>query len=117
MALLSAFPNILLPDWPSKQDCLFFSCVAPMRWSGSYITNVTLEFCPTFDTTFAAKKGFTLGDLKPRHVLWSIFGVAMVVLAGMLLGLLVNTTKAFYIRNFKSQPIRYFNINSDSSFA
>ncbi|XP_048482960.1 insulin-like growth factor-binding protein complex acid labile subunit [Plutella xylostella] len=94
-------------------------CVAPMRWSGAYITNVTLDYCPTFDNTFTPKqkKSFGIRDLKPKHVLWSIFGVAMIVLVGMVIGLLVNTVKAFYKKTFRSQPIHYININDDSSFA
>lgn len=91
--------------------------MSPQRWSGSFITNVTLDYCPTFDSTYAPKKSFTLSELKPKHVLWSIFGVAMVVMFGMILGLLVNTVKAFYKKTFKAEPIRYININDDSSFA
>ncbi|KAJ0177103.1 hypothetical protein K1T71_007112 [Dendrolimus kikuchii] len=91
-------------------------CAAPMRLSGEYITNITLTYCPTLDTTFSAKKGFSLSNLKPKHVLWSILGVAAVVVIGMLLGLLVNAIKSLYKKRI-SQPIRYINISSDTSFA
>lgn len=91
-------------------------CAAPMRLSGEYITNITLTYCPTLDNTFAAKRGFTLSNLKPKHVLWSILGVASIALIGMLLGLFVNAIKSFYRKKI-SQPIRYVNINSDTSFA
>lgn len=79
-------------------------CAAPMRLSGAYITNITLTFCPTLDNTFAPKKGFSFSDLRPRHVLWSILGVAMVVLLGMILGLIVNAIKAVYNKQIRSQP-------------
>lgn len=89
-----------------------------MRLSGANITNITVSFCPSFDTTYNdAKKSFSLSDLKPKHVLWSLFGVVMVVCMGMLLGLLVNCLKAFYIKKIKNQPIHYINLNADSSFA
>ncbi|XP_050346326.1 TLR4 interactor with leucine rich repeats-like [Nymphalis io] len=88
-------------------------CAAPMRLSGAYITNITVSFCPQFDTTFAPKKGFSIKDLKPKHILWSILGVASVVGIGMICGLLVNFAKAFYKKNLRSQPIRYININDD----
>lgn len=88
-----------------------------MRLSGAYITNITLTFCPTLDNTFASKKGFSFSDLRPKHVLWSILGVAMIVLLGMLLGLMVNAIKAVYNKQIRTQPIRYVNINSDTSFA
>ncbi|CAH2268987.1 chondroadherin-like [Pararge aegeria] len=91
-------------------------CAAPMRLNGAYITNITASFCPTLDTTFAAKKGFSI-NLKPKHILWSILGVAAVVGIGMICGLLVNTIKAVYKKNTRSQPIRYFNINDDTNFA
>lgn len=94
-----------------------FSCAAPMMLAGTYITNVTLPFCPTLDSTFATKKGFTLSGLKPKHVLWSILGVATVAAIGMLCGLLVNACKAFYKKNKRIQPIRYVNIKEDSMFA
>lgn len=94
-----------------------FSCAAPMRFAGEYVTNITLPFCPTLDSTFAAKKSFSLSDLKPKHVLWSILGVATVVAIGMLFGLLVNATKAFYNKKIRTQPIRYRNINADVTFA
>ncbi|CAG5031854.1 unnamed protein product [Parnassius apollo] len=92
-------------------------CAAPMKFSGTFITNITLTFCPTFDSTYATKKGFSISNLRPKHILWSIFGVAMIVCAGMLIGLLVNAMKAFYNKNIRSQPIRYINLHSDSSFA
>lgn len=100
----------------------YFSCAAPMRLAGAYITNITASFCPTFDTTFdttvdSTKKGFTFSSLRPKHVLWSIFSVAMVALFGMLIGLLVNTAKTFYKKKIRGQPIRYININADSTFA
>lgn len=88
-----------------------------MRLSGAYVTNITLAYCPTLDTTSTSKKGFTLANLKPKHVLWSILAVALVACIGMLLGLLVNTIKSFYNKSIRSQPIRYININSDTSFA
>ncbi|XP_063618568.1 phospholipase A2 inhibitor beta-like [Cydia splendana] len=93
-------------------------CAAPMRLAGEYITNIT-GFCPTLDSTpeSAKNKKFSFGNLRPKHLLWSIFGVAMVALFGMLLGLLVNTLKTFYKTKVKSQPIKYVNINADSSFA
>ncbi|XP_049869114.1 chondroadherin-like isoform X1 [Pectinophora gossypiella] len=91
-------------------------CAAPIKLSGQYITNITLTFCPTFDDTFNRKKGFSMSDLKPKHVLWSIFGVATVVGLGMVIGLLVNGIKA-YIKRMRSQPIHYINLNEDSSFA
>lgn len=87
-----------------------------MRLSGEYITNITLTYCPTLDTTFAAKQGFSLSNLRPKHVLWSILAVAAVVVIGMFLGLLVNAVKSLYKKKI-SQPIRYININSDTSFA
>ncbi|XP_075973353.1 tsukushi-like isoform X2 [Anticarsia gemmatalis] len=99
-----------------KSDEIPF-CAAPMRLSGAYITNITLTYCPTFDTTFAPKKSFSLSNLKPKHILWSILGVASVACLGMLLGLLVNTIKSVYNKRIRSQPIRYINITSDSSFA
>ncbi|KAG6445885.1 chondroadherin isoform X2 [Manduca sexta] len=92
-------------------------CAAPMRMSGEYITNITMTFCPTLDSTFIPKKNFTFSDLRPKHVLWSILGVACIVLIGMLLGLLVNTLKSVYNKRIRSQPIRYINLNADASFA
>ncbi|XP_045772075.1 phospholipase A2 inhibitor beta-like [Maniola jurtina] len=92
-------------------------CAAPMRLTGAYITNITASFCPAFDTTFAAKKGFTISDLRPKHIMWSILGVAAVVGIGLICGLLVNTIKAVYNKNARPQPIRYFNINDDTNFA
>ncbi|CAK1547081.1 unnamed protein product [Leptosia nina] len=92
-------------------------CAAPMRLNGAYITNITVSFCPTFDTTFTPKRGFSLSDLRPKHVLWSILGVAAVVGIGMICGIIVNAAKAFYKKKL-SQPIRYININnSEASFA
>nr|XP_026488240.1 chondroadherin-like [Vanessa tameamea] len=88
-------------------------CAAPMRLTGAYVTNITVSFCPQFDTTFATKKGFSIKDLKPKHILWTILGVATVVGIGMICGLLVNLAKAFYRKNLRSQPIRYININDD----
>ncbi|GBP40546.1 Leucine-rich repeat-containing protein 4B [Eumeta japonica] len=63
-------------------------CIAPMKWAGATLTSVTLDYCPNFDTTFVPKKKISFKDLKPKHILWSIFGVAMVVLFGMIIGLL-----------------------------
>ncbi|XP_052740263.1 phospholipase A2 inhibitor beta-like [Bicyclus anynana] len=91
-------------------------CAAPMRMHGFYITNITASFCPTFDTTFAAKKSFSISDLKPKHILWSILGVAAIVGIGMICGLLVNTMKTIYKKNARAQPIRYTNINDDINF-
>lgn len=88
-----------------------------MRLSGAHITNITMSFCPTFDTTFATKKGFFFTDFKPKHVLWSIVGVAGVVVVGMICGCLVNVMKAFYKKNIRAQPIRYININDDTNSA
>lgn len=87
-----------------------------MKLTGSYITNISMAFCPTFDTTFASKGGFSISNLRPKHVLWSILGVATVVCIGMLIGLLVNKIKA-YNKKVRSQPIRYINLYNDSSFA
>ncbi|KAJ2945920.1 hypothetical protein O0L34_g4835 [Tuta absoluta] len=94
-------------------------CSAPMRLHGEYLTNITSHlFCPTFDsTTSKTRNGFSLTDLKPRHVLWSIVGVGLIVVIGMLLGLLVNAAKAFYNKKFNAQPIHYINLRTDSSFA
>ncbi|CAG9584482.1 unnamed protein product [Danaus chrysippus] len=92
-------------------------CAAPMRLSGTYITNFTAPLCPSLDTTFAQKNRFSLKDLKPKHVLWSILGVATVVGIGMLCGILVNFIKEFYRKNLRSEPIRYINIINDSSYA
>ncbi|KAM3964551.1 osteomodulin [Aphomia sociella] len=71
-------------------------CAAPMRLHGAYITNISVPFCPTFDNTFATKKGFTLSNLKPKYVLWSIIGVAMVIGIGTLIGWIVNYIKTWY---------------------
>lgn len=95
----------------------YFSCAAPMRLSGEYITNITINFCPMLDKTFSPRKTFSLSDLRPKHVLWTILAVAMVAAFGMILGLLVNAIKKVYKTRFQSQPIHYININSDSSFA
>ncbi|XP_028161735.1 chondroadherin [Ostrinia nubilalis] len=93
-------------------------CAAPMRLSGEYITNITVSFCPTFDNTFTSKRSFRIGDLKPKHVLWSIFGVTVVVAIGMVLGWIVKAMKTVYKKKIKkTQPIRYINLNEDSSFA
>ncbi|CAH2106553.1 unnamed protein product [Euphydryas editha] len=88
-------------------------CAAPMRLSGAYITNITVSFCPQFDTTFALKKRFSVSDLRPKHVLWSILGVGTVVGIGMICGLFFNFIKAFFKKNLRSQPIQYVNINDD----
>ncbi|XP_026317468.1 leucine-rich repeat-containing protein let-4-like isoform X2 [Hyposmocoma kahamanoa] len=89
-------------------------CAAPMKLSGAYITDISLTYCPTFDSTFLPKKNFSLSDLKPRHVLWSIFGVASVVCVGMLIGLMVNYTKRFYKKQLRSQSgVNYSNLNED----
>ncbi|KAI5651752.1 leucine rich repeat domain-containing protein [Phthorimaea operculella] len=94
-------------------------CSAPMKMHGEYLTNITSYlFCPTFDsTTSKSRNGFSLTDLKPRHVLWSVVGVGLIVVIGMLLGLLVNAAKAFYNKKFNAQPIHYINLRTDSSFA
>lgn len=99
-----------------KSDEIPF-CAAPMKFSGTYITNITLSYCPTLDTTSATRNSFSLSNLKPKHILWSIVAVAMIACLGMLLGLLVNAIKSVYNKKFRSQPIRYININSDTSFA
>ncbi|XP_072932110.1 uncharacterized protein [Epargyreus clarus] len=95
-------------------------CAAPMRLSGAYVTNITVSYCPSFDSPFTQQnlrsKGFSFSDLRPKHILWSILGVASVVVIGMLCGLLVNTTKAIYRKKVRSEPIRYIHI-SNSSFA
>lgn len=89
-----------------------------MKLTGAYITNITLTYCPTFDSTFFPKKSFSLSDLKPKHVLWSIFGVASAVCVGMLIGLMVNYIKAFYKKRFRSQEgVNYSNLIEDSTFA
>ena len=88
-----------------------------MRLNGAFITNITMSFCPAFDTTFTTKKGFSFSSLKPKHILWSIVGVASVVGIGIICGLLVNVVKAFYKKNIRTQPIHYININNDTSFA
>ncbi|CAB3253601.1 unnamed protein product [Arctia plantaginis] len=92
-------------------------CAAPMRFSGTYVTNVTLTYCPTFDSKITPKQKYSLSNLKPKHVLWSILGVAAVACFGMLLGLLIKSMKSVYNNRFRSQPIQYININSDSSYA
>ncbi|XP_038212297.1 chondroadherin-like [Zerene cesonia] len=91
-------------------------CAAPMRLNGAFITNITVSFCPTFDTTFAPKRGFSFSDLRPKHILWSILGVGTVVGIGMICGIIFNAAKTCYKKKL-SQPIRYVNINSESSFA
>lgn len=85
-----------------------------MKLSGTYLTNMTVSFCPEFDNTFTQKKGFTLSDLKPKHVLWSILGVATVVGIGMICGLLVNAAKSVYNKKIRTQPIHYMNIKEPS---
>lgn len=96
---------------------IFSSCVAPMKWSGMNITQVTLENCPTLDSTFAAKQGATISSLRPKHIIWSIFSVGMVAMFGMLIGLLVNKLKAAYKKSVKDRNIRYRNINSEFTIA
>lgn len=88
-----------------------------MRLSGEYITNITGSFCPTFDKTFSTKKSFSITDLKPKHVLWSIFGVTSVVAFGMMTGWVFQAMKNIYKKKIKTQPIHYINLNSESSFA
>lgn len=84
--------------------------------SGTYITNISLSDCLTFDSINFPKKSFSLSDLKPKHVLWSIFGVATVVCIGMLIGLMVNYIRRFYKKQFRSQSgINYSNLNEDLS--
>lgn len=95
----------------------YYSCAAPMRLSGAYITNITLPYCPTLNSEPKNTRGFSLSNLKPKHILYSILAVALIACLGMLLGLLVNAVKSFYNKKIKSQPIRYININSDTSFA
>lgn len=107
--------SITFNNVPINQN--YFRCAAPMSRRGAYITNITITYCPTFDNTFTKNKKFTLSDLKPKHILWSIFGVALVVCIGMVCGLLVNSAKAFYNKNIRRQPVPYINLNSDSSFA
>lgn len=86
--------------------------------TGAYITNITTTYCPTFDSTFSPKKTFSLSDLKPKHVLWSIFGVATVVCIGMLIGLMVNYIKRFYNKQIRRQPgVNYSNLVEDSIYA
>ncbi|XP_045448816.1 chondroadherin-like [Melitaea cinxia] len=88
-------------------------CAAPMRLSGAYITNITVSFCPQFDTTFAPKKGFSLSDLRPKQILWCILGVGTVVGIGIICGLMVNYIKAFFKKTIRNEPIRYVNINDE----
>ncbi|XP_026725125.1 protein artichoke-like isoform X2 [Trichoplusia ni] len=92
-------------------------CAAPMRFSGAYITNITITYCPSLDTTVAPQRGFTLTDLKAKHLIWSILGVAAIAAIGMLLGLFVNAAKSFYNKRIKGQPIRYINLHADTRFA
>ncbi|KAL4709901.1 hypothetical protein ACJJTC_003864 [Scirpophaga incertulas] len=91
-------------------------CTAPLRLSGEYITNITISFCPTLDTSFSSKRRFGITDLKPKHILWSIFGVAIVVCIGMAIGYIVNAMKAIYINKIRNrnEPIRYVNLNTHS---
>lgn len=84
-----------------------------MRLSGAYITNITVSFCPQFDTTFAPKKGFSLSDLRPKQILWCILGVGTVVGIGIICGLMVNYIKAFFKKTIRNEPIRYVNINDE----
>lgn len=91
--------------------------MAPIRLSGEFITNISTENCPTYDTTFASKKSI-LTEIKPKHILWSILGVAAIVLVGMGIGLLVNIIRVYVRNKFNDQSIRYVNIShSTSSFA
>ncbi|XP_026750455.2 chondroadherin-like [Galleria mellonella] len=87
-------------------------CAEPMKFSGIYVTNITIPFCPTLDHTFATKKGFSLSDMKPKHVLWSIFGVAMVAAFGLVLGLFINKI-TLYIK-YRNQPVPYGLLPSDT---
>lgn len=93
-------------------------CTSPSKLYGSLLTDIPMENCPT-DPESTPKQSF-LASLKPKHVLWSILGVALIVLIGMGAGLLVNSIK-LYVRNREShQSIRYVNLhnkNTDSSFA
>lgn len=84
-----------------------------MRLSGAYITNITVSFCPKLDTTFAPKKGFSLSDLRPKQILWSILGVGTVVGIGIICGLMVNYIKEFFKKTIRNEPIRYVNINDE----
>ncbi|CAH0667547.1 unnamed protein product [Chilo suppressalis] len=88
-------------------------CAAPLKLSGEYITNITLSFCPTFDKTFSSKRKFSITNLKPKQVLWSIFGVAIVACIGMAIGWLVKSVKNIYKKN-RNQPVPYINLNSNS---
>lgn len=89
-----------------------------MKLSGAYLTNITLTYCPTFDSTFTPKKSFSISDLKPKHILWSIFGVAVVVCVGMLIGLMVNYIKRFYKKQFKRQSgVNYSNLQEELAYA
>lgn len=88
-----------------------------MKLTGANITNITLTYCPTIDSTFSPMKSFSLSNLRPKHVLWSIFGVATVVCVGMLIGLMVNYIRAFYKKKFTTQPVNYIHLDEDSSFA
>ncbi|CAH0750958.1 unnamed protein product [Diatraea saccharalis] len=89
-------------------------CAAPLRLSGEYITNITLSFCPTFDKTFSNKKRFSITSLKPKQVLWSIFGVAIVVCIGIAIGWMVKGIKSIYKKKIRNQPVPYINLNSNS---
>ncbi|XP_053607280.1 toll-like receptor Tollo isoform X2 [Plodia interpunctella] len=89
-------------------------CAAPMKLAGSLITNITVSFCPAFDKTFTSNRGFSLGNLSPRHVIWSILGVAFIALIGMMLGMLVKGIKTVYVKRIKNQSIRYVNLKEDA---
>ncbi|XP_059045375.1 leucine-rich repeat neuronal protein 3-like [Achroia grisella] len=85
-------------------------CAAPMILSGEYITNITLSFCPS-DNKLETQSGFSLSDIKPKQILWCIFGVTMVAMLGMLLGLFVNYIKTLYKRH-RNQPVPYNPLSS-----
>ncbi|XP_013199689.1 phospholipase A2 inhibitor beta [Amyelois transitella] len=89
-------------------------CAAPMRLAGSLITNITISFCPAFDKTFTPNRGFSLGNLKPKHVIWSILGVALIVFVGMVLGMLAKGIKTVYVKKIKNASIRYANLKEDA---
>lgn len=96
---------------------IIFSCAAPLRLSGEYITNITVSFCPTFDTTFTRKRSFGILDVKLKYVLQSIFGVTTVVAFGMILGWIMKAIKTVYEKKIKVQPINYIKLDADTSFA
>lgn len=92
--------------------------MSPMKLSGVELTSLTLENCPNIDPKYIRKSKSLLSGIQPKHVLWSILGVAFIVVIGMIIGLIVNVIKRYVKNNVRSQSIRYININnSQSSFA